>query len=68
MLYDATLAFISGCNGLIAFDHSTDKMPDFPEYLAARVNDANARLGTGKAEYVKLGGQAYGVFKLTKDR
>ncbi len=53
---------------LIAFDFSTEKNPDLPKLVAGGLIEGQKTLGwsTNRADFTALGGQTYGVIRLSK--
>lgn len=54
---------------LIAFDFSTEKNPGLPDLVANGLREGQKKFGwdTNRATFTALGGQTYGVIKLTKE-
>ncbi|HTM69046.1 MAG TPA: GNAT family N-acetyltransferase [Candidatus Binatia bacterium] len=66
-LVAAATAFMDEQDALVAFDYSLEKNPMLPEFLTRGMEAAQAKAGlkTRTSTFVPLGGQQYGVIKLS---
>lgn len=68
-LMAAATAFMDAERALVAFDFSTEKNAKLPDLLTWGMQSAQTKLGlrTKKSTYMPLGGQMYGVIKMTEE-
>ncbi|MEY4723226.1 MAG: hypothetical protein RLZZ324_739 [Candidatus Parcubacteria bacterium] len=66
----ASTSYMDEMNALVAFDFSPEKNGALPDFLVRGMQSVQARFGltTDTSTYIPMGGQQYGVIKMSKNQ